>query len=329
MRILRELLASMVDGLVPNRPAEAGQPPDFAAADTTLWLFEAARLMADALGDTHPFVTDELLLALRDAFDAALRGTRHGIHVTAEGLFAAGSPGDALTWMDARARGAAVTSRAGCPIELSALWAKGCETLARLARAAGDLALADRAEAECQRTRKAFRARFWCAETAYPYDVISEHPGGPGAFHDASLRPNAVIALAVDPDCFTTEQGLEILDRAQALVTRAGLRSLAPDHPAYAGRPGGGATPSDPTAHQGPVWPFLLGFFVRAARRSAAEAHLGPLLQRLVASVAANEAALGQLPELAEGDAPHAPAGCVAQARSVAELLRAVAWDLR
>jgi predicted glycogen debranching enzyme len=329
MRILRELIASMVDGLVPNRPAEGAQPADFAAADTTLWLFEAARLMADALGDAHPFVTDELLLALRDAFDAALRGTRHGIHVTEAGLFAAGRPTDALTWMDARVRGAPVTPRAGCPVELSALWARGCDTLARLARAAGDLPLAERAAAECQRTRQAFQARFWCAETGYPYDVISELAEGPEAFHDASLRPNAVIALAVDPDCFTSEQALEVLDRAQALVTRAGLRTLAPEHPAYAGRAGGLAEQRDAAAHQGAVWPFLLGFFVRAARRSAAEAHLGPLLQRLVASAAANESALGQLPELAEGDAPHAPAGCVAHARNVAELLRAVAWDLR
>ncbi|MEO7328076.1 MAG: amylo-alpha-1,6-glucosidase, partial [Minicystis sp.] len=232
------------------------------------------------------------------------------------------------TWMDARARGAPVTSRAGCPVELSALWSRGCETLSRLARAAGDTALADRAQAECARTRAAFRARFWCAETGYPYDVISERPDGPGAFHDASLRPNAVMALAVDPACFSPEQAIELLDRAQVLVTRAGLRSLAPDHPSYAGRPEIGSLLMDNNVHQGAVWPFLLGFFVRAARRCAAEAHLGPFLQRLVASTAANEAALGQLPELAGGDAPHAPAGCIAQASSVAELLRAVAWDL-
>ena len=155
--------------------------PSYGCADATLWLFEAARHVADALGDGHPFVIDELLPALRDAFEAALRGTMNGIHVTAEGLFAAGAPGDALTWMAARVGGKPVTPRAGCAIELSALWARGCDTLARLADAAGDTVLHDRAAAACQRSRLAFRDRFWCAETGYPHDVISEAPDGPGA----------------------------------------------------------------------------------------------------------------------------------------------------
>ncbi len=183
LRILREMIDGMADGLVPDHVPDAGHdgaPPDRArapearTADTTLWLFEAARHVADALGDQHRFVTDELLLALRDAFEAALRGTRGGVHVTADGLFAAGKPGDALTWMDARVDGKAVTSRAGCPVELTALWARGCDTLARLARAAGDLPLHERAVAERGRARRGFRARFWCDETAYPYDVLPD-----------------------------------------------------------------------------------------------------------------------------------------------------------
>jgi predicted glycogen debranching enzyme len=327
--ILRDHIAAMADGLVPLRLPEPGLPADFASADTTLWFFEAARLMADALGDTHPFVAGELLPALREAFEAALRGTRHGIHITADGLFAAGSAGDTLTWMAARVAGAPVSERAGCPVELSALWARGCDTLARFARAASDEALAARAEAERDRTRATFRARFWCEETNYPYDVISEVAEGPEAFRDAAVRPNAVIALAVDPACFTHEQAVELLDRAQALVTRAGLRTLSPDDPRYVGRYAGNVAQRDAAYHQGVVWPWLLGFFARAARTSAEEAHLGPLLQRLVASAAANELALGQVPELSDGEPPHAPAGCVAHALSVAELLRALAWDLR
>lgn len=331
MRILREMIGCMQDGLIPHRIGETGEAPAAPTPDGTLWLFEVARLFADAVGDRHPFVTDELLLALRDAFEAALRGTCHGIHISADGLFAVGNAGDALSWMDARSKSRPMPERAGCPIEHSALWAKGCETLARLARAAGDGDLAERALAECRRTRAAFRARFWCEETSYPYDVISELPSGASAFGDASVRPYAVIALAIDPDCFTAEQASQILDRArQDLVTTAGLRSLSPSDASYIGRYAGGVAWSDRSYHQGAVWPWLLGFFIRAARRSGAEGeHLAPLLERLLSSVSANELALGHVPEIADGDAPHTPAGCIAQAASVAELLRAARWDLR
>jgi predicted glycogen debranching enzyme len=326
LRILREMIGVMADGLVPNRIPDAGEAPEFHTADATLWLFEAARHVADALGDRHPFVTDELILALRDAFEAALRGTRNGIHVTFEGLFAAGKPGDSLTWMDARVDGRAITSRAGCPVELTALWARGCDTLARLARAAGDAALDTRAGTERDRARRAFRARFWCAGTGYPYDVVSEAAEGEGSFRDASVRPNAVLALSVDPECFTAEQAAAVLERARRdLVTPAGLRTLAPGEPGYAGRYAGAVLARDSAYHQGTVWPWLVGAYVRAAlRRGGDRAEL----EGLVASIAANALAVGQVPEIADGDAPHAPGGCVAQAWSVAELLRALVWDL-
>jgi len=333
MRILRDLIASMQDGLIPS-----GDGPE--APDTTLWFFEAARLVADALGDSHSFVTDELLLALRDAFDAALRGTRHGIHITEDGLFAvgfAGEPNEAPPWLAARCQGPATVL---CLVELSALWARGCDTLARLARAAGDLDLSERATAQRARTRAAFAARFWCEETGYPYDMISTAVGGEGVLRDASVRPNAVIALAVDRPCFTEERAAQTLDRArQELLTRAGLRTLAPSDPRYIGHRDGGAThlggasalgpPSNGALLKGTVFPWLLGFFIRAARQSGDEReHITPLLERLLASAAANEAALGHLPEIADGDLPHAPGGCVAHALCVAELLRAAAWDL-
>jgi glycogen debranching enzyme len=356
IRVLRGLIGAMKDGLVPSRLPEAGaasngdggpppsrarfagspeepyaaDAPSYAGADATLWLFEAARHVADALGDTHPFVADELLPALRDAFEATLRGAANGVHVTADGLLAAGSPGDAVTWMAARVGGKPVTSRAGCPVELSALWASACDTLARLARAAGDATLEERAEEACRRCRAAFADRFWCEATGYPFDVVSEARDGAGAFRDASIRPNAVVALAVDPDIFTPEQAASLLDRARReLVTRAGLRTLAPSDASYVGRYGGGPAARDAAYHQGTAWPWLLGFYVRAVLQSGAGgADLASELESLVASAAWNELAVGLTPELADGDPPHGPGGCVAQALSVAELLRALAWDL-
>ncbi|EYF05254.1 amylo-alpha-1,6-glucosidase [Chondromyces apiculatus] len=330
MRVLRALIGEMQGGLVPNRLPDAGGASEYHSADTTLWLFEAARHMICVLGDGHPFVLGELFPALQAAFEAVLRGTRHDVRLTADGLFAAGREGEALTWMDARVQGAAVTPRVGCPVELSALWAKGAETLARLSRAAGDEALAARAERAAKRAREAFRARFWCEETSYPYDVISESPEGPGSFRDPVVRPNALIALAIDPDCFTEEQASALLDRVRlTLVTPAGVRSLAPGEPRYAARYVGDAEARDAACHQGTVWPWLLSFYVRAALRSSSLGeHVLPLLRRLVASAAGNELALGYVAELCDAEPPHLPRGCVAHACSVAELLRAMAWDL-
>jgi glycogen debranching enzyme len=356
VRVVRSLIAAMAHGLVPSRFPEEGGAPDYHGADATLWLFEAARHLADAMGDRHAFVLGELLPALHAAFEAALQGTLDAIHVTPEGLFAAGRPaksgddpdpsaksgddpdpsaksgdtperpGDALTWMDARVDGKAVTPRAGCPVELTALWARGADTLARLAVAAGDRALADRAAAACARARAAFQVRFWCAETSYPYDVVSEIAEGAGAFRDASVRPNAVVALAVDPDCFTPERADALLARARReLLTPAGLRTLAPGERGYAGRYAGNVAARDGAYHQGTVWPWLLGAYVRASLRRGADPRE---LEALVSSAAANVLALGQVPEVAGGDPPHSPGGCVAQAWSVAELLRTLVWDL-
>ncbi|UQA58066.1 amylo-alpha-1,6-glucosidase [Polyangium aurulentum] len=331
LRVMREMLAVMKDGLIPNRLPDEGGEPDMHAADATLWFFEAARLIAETLGDDHAFVQRELLPALTSSFEAILRGTRQGVRVTEQGLVAAGQPGDALTWMDARVGGRAVTSRSGCPVELTALWAKGCETLARLARAAMQIVLADRAERACKRAREAFHARFWCEATGYPYDVIADGGEGDGETKDdASIRPNAIIALAVDPACFSPEQARATLSRARAeLVTPAGLRTLSPLDPRYVGRYSGGVSERDRAYHQGTAWPWLIGPYVRATRQSVPpEDPLAKELPALVAQVASNELAVGQLPEIAWGNPPHVPSGCPAQAFSVAELLRVVVRDL-
>jgi predicted glycogen debranching enzyme len=331
-RVLREMIASMADGLVPARLPEptngAGNAaPDYGSADATLWLFEAARHMADVLGDTHPFVAGKLYPALVSAFEAVLRGTHNGIHLAPDGLFVAGRAGDALTWMAARVGAEPVTSRAGCAVELSALWARGADTLARLARAAGHVPLEQRALAARDRARAAFHARFWCEETAYPYDVISETDAGEGSFRDACVRPNAVLALSIDPASFTPERARLTVERAhRELLTPAGLRTLAPSDPRYLGRYGGDVKARDGAYHQGTAWPWLLGAYARAALRTGVED--AATLERRVAEAAQNELALGQVAELADGEPPHAPGGAVAQAWNVAELLRVLAWDL-
>jgi predicted glycogen debranching enzyme len=327
--ILRSVIGAMADGLVPNRLPDEGRSTEYHSADTTLWLFEAVRLYAERAAPDDTFLRCELLDALAVAFEAALAGTRHNIHVTADGLFAAADPGFALTWMDAKVGDWVITPRAGLPVELQALWARGCDTLASLAAAFGQTELAQRATDAHARAVFAFRRRFWCEATGYPYDVISE-PQGAGGWHDSSIRPNAVIALAVEPRLFDAHQASSMLGVAEReLLTPVGLRTLAPRSPGYCGRYSGGVRDRDSAYHEGTVWPYLLGYYVRAVRRAKPnDAASRDALTRLVESAAHNSLALGQVAEVADAEPPHRPGGCVAQAWSVAELLRALAWDL-
>ncbi|MDI1483770.1 amylo-alpha-1,6-glucosidase [Polyangium sp. y55x31] len=325
--VARRIVASMEGGLVPSRRADEDGRPDTASADATLWLFEAARCFADVLGAEDPFLQGELVPAMTAAFEAILRGDApNGIRVTADGLLAAGKPGDAPTWMNARAFGRPVTPRVGCAIELSALWARGCHTLARLAHASGAGSLADRADIACRRARAAFHARFWCEQTSYPFDVISESQAGEGAFQDASVRPNAILALAIDPACFSPERARATITRARAeLVTPAGLRTLAPSDASYCGYYAGNVAERDAAYHQGTAWPWLLGSYARAVRSVLpAEDPLVAEIPDLIAAATDRDLAVGQVPELASGNMPFSPNGGPAQAFSVAELLRAL-----
>jgi predicted glycogen debranching enzyme len=319
----------MRGGLVPSRLPDDRNDAEYDAADATLWLFEAARLYAEQAPYGDAFLAGDLFDALTTAFDAAEKGTAHGIHVSEEGLFAAADPGFALTWMDAKVGDFVVTPRAGLPVELQALWARGCDTLANLAESLDRSEIAARARQAHRRAVEAFRRRFWCDATGYPYDVISE-ADGPGSWQDPAIRPNAVIALAVEPRLFDPAQAAALVAVAERdLLTPVGLRTLSPRSPAYRPRYGGGVKERDFAYHQGTVWPYLLGFFVRAAmaRRPRDEVRRRALV-RLVEQAAMNALAIGQVPELCEAEAPYRPDGCVAQAWSVAELLRALAWDL-
>ena len=327
--VLHTLISHMEDGLVPNRIPDDGKSFDYHAADATLWLFEAARLYVEQTGMHDLFLRDHLFSALATAFRIIEKGTRHNIHLTAEGLFAAEDAGFALTWMDAQAGGKPVTPRAGLPVELQALWTRACDTMAMLSDALGQPKLAIHAKDAHARALFSFRRRFWCEATGYPYDVVPESPHET-IRGDASIRPNAVVALAVEPRLFDSQQAASILSVAEReLLTPYGLRTLSPRHTAYRGRYRGGVEERNAAYHAGTVWPFLLGFYVRAAvRHKGRDAAVRADLQKLVESAAENVLALGQVPQLADGDPPHHPGGAVAQAFSVAELSRALYWDL-
>ena len=319
----RELLTTAVrcmdGGLVPNRFPEGGQPALYNTIDATLWLFRAADEYLRATGDQE-LLREPLYPALTEAVECHLRGTHHGIHMDADGLLAGGEPGDQLTWMDAKVGDWVVTPRQGKPIEVQGLWIGALRALAGFAERLGHpeearrySELADTARTACART-------FWDEELGYLCDCVS------GEGRDAALRPNQLIALAAAPDLLAPPQVERCLAAATAeLLTPYGLRTLSPRDPHYRGVYGGHPGSRDGAYHQGTVWPWLLGpyldvCFAVHGLSDAMRAQATELLQPLLRHV--GEFGLGSIAEVFDGDEPHRPGGCPAQAWSVAELLR-------
>jgi predicted glycogen debranching enzyme len=235
-----------------------------------------------------------------------------------------GNLSEPLTWMDSRADGVAVTPRAGLAVELQGLWGRACGTLATLAARYGDSPTERRALAARAALKAAFARRFWCTETRYPYDCMSVIEEGPASFRDPSIRPNALMALAIDPELFTHWQAVAIVERArERLLTPIGLRTLEPRHPDYRGDFRGPMNERQAAYHQGTCWVFLLGFFARAALAlEPNDFELQIELRRAIERVIDAGPVLGQVAQVASGDPPHHLGGCPAQAWSVAELLR-------
>ncbi len=320
-RILIEWAGFVSEGMLPNRFPDKGGEPEYDSVDASLWYIVAVHDYLAACEHARRRVWSADRYAFLRAIEAILegysRGTRHGIRAGPDGLLAAGAPGAALTWMDAKVGGLAVTPRIGKPVEVQALWINALRIGAPFSTRWGQMA---------EQATHSFAARFWNERGGFLHDVVDrDHIKGT---FDARLRPNQIFAVGGLP--FTLLEG----DRARRVVdavekrlwTPMGLRSLAPDDPAYKGHYSGGAAERDRAYHQGTVWPWLAGPFVEAwvrardgaaeARREARERFLAPLLARM------DEAGLGHIGEIADGDSPHTPRGCPFQAWSVAEALR-------
>lgn len=325
-RSLATLLTYQHFGLLPHTIPEYGHARGRPSPDATLWLFEAARELAAATGPGDAFVREQLYPALRRAFVRLKSRGKRWVWITPEGLLATGDTTAALTWMDAQSAAQQVTPRRGLAVEIQALWTRGCSTLAALADECGDEATARAARAARDAAVESFRLRFWCNETYYPFDFI-----GDDRVPDRTIRPNALIALAVDPDLFEDWQGAAILERVRHdLMTHAGIRSAAPHEPAYRGYCDGTVDDREASYHQGSAWPYLLGFFARASLRLVQDTdELKKELRERIERLLGEGAVLGQVGQMADGDQPHRWRGSPAQAWTVAELLRALVCDLK
>jgi len=315
--ILRTFARFVSQGMLPNIIPRAGEEPQYNSVDAALWYFEAVREYFDATSDSG--LLRELYPVLSGIIAAHVRGTRYNIHVDpADGLLYAGEPGVQLTWMDVKTGNWVVTPRIGKPVEVNALWLNATTTMARLGHAIGRTG--HNYDELAERARASF-ARFWNPATQFCFDVI-DGPGGTGD-NDASLRPNQIFAVSLPESALTPAQQLAVVEVcARELLTSFGLRSLGPGEPDYHGRYAGKPQDRDAAYHQGTVWGWLLGPFALAHLRvfqdpDIAASFLEPMLKHVQA------AGLGTASEIFDGDPPFAPQGCVAQAWTVGETLRA------
>ncbi|MCG3181220.1 MAG: hypothetical protein BIFFINMI_03595 [Phycisphaerae bacterium] len=322
--VLRRFAGAIRNGIVPNRFTDdpgggpAAIPCDYNSVDASLWFIHAAFAWAAHTGrwdDLHA----ELLTPILSVLEAYHHGTDYGIHVAADGLLACGDGRTQLTWMDAMVGGQPVTPRAGKCVEVNALYGHALKLTAdRLARRGEDDA--DVYVARYRKWSAAFAHRFVSPRGGL-YDVIGLDDAA-----DDRIRPNQVIAVALESTPLPRALRRQVVELAiERLLTPFGLRSLAPGEPGYAGQCSGPGWQRDGAYHQGTVWAWLIGPFLDAylavhdnsldARRQAGQ-WLAPLIGHM------DDAGIGQISEIFDGDAPHRPRGCFAQAWSVAEVLR-------
>lgn len=302
------------DGLLPNLFPEGAREGLYHTVDATLWYFHALnRYLKETLDDS---LLVELLPAMRSIMEHHLRGTRFGIHADpVDGMIVAAAPNNALTWMDAHLGEWIVTPRRGKPVEIQALWYNALRLMQQWETVDGvRQTYADSAA----RVRVAFNSRFWNAKADCLYDVIDGAEGD-----DASIRPNQVLAISLDYPVLDATRWRAVINQVERrLLTPLGLRTLDPADFQYHNSYHGDLSARDAAYHQGTVWPWLMGPFIDAVLR------VDDNPQRARALLAAfpahlHQAGLGSISEVFDGDAPHGAHGCIAQAWSVAEILRA------
>jgi predicted glycogen debranching enzyme len=318
--ILRTFAHYVRDGLIPNLFPEGEKQGLYHTADATLWFFHAIDRYVRC---SHDRLTLSLLYPkLKGIIERHVHGTRFGIHVDeGDGLLTQGAAGYQLTWMDAKADDWVVTPRRGKAVEINALWFNALKLMEQWAPEHGDdpADYARRAEA----ARRSFNDRFWYGEGGYLYDVIDTEEGGAGSV-DPKCRPNQVLAIALPHPVLDEARWEPVLRTVRdRLLTPVGLRSLAPGDPDYKPRYFGDLRTRDAAYHQGTVWGWLVGPFVDAWLK----VHPDDLetVQQCVDGFLPHmdDACIGSISEVFDAEPPFTSRGCIAQAWSVAELLRA------
>ena len=312
-------------GVVPNRfPDKAEDKPVYNTVDATLWYFNAVLQYLKYTGD-FDFIRQNLWTMLQSVIDHHIQGTINDIHLDDDGLLVHGPQ---LTWMDAMIDNRPVTPRSGKAVEIQALWYNALKTMELLALRFGHEDLLEKYRQIAGEAKRNFAATFWNHEKDYLFDVV-DFEG-----EDDSLRPNQVFAVSLDFSMLNGEKQAAIVSTLfERLWAGYGLRTLATDDSRYRGKHVGSWADRDYAYHNGTIWAWLTGPFITAFlktkafnadwRRFALERFLSPLFNEQLTS-----AGIGTISEVFDGDPPHSPSGCISQAWSVAEPLRAYVEDV-
>lgn len=314
-------------GIVPNMFPDDNMPPLYNTVDASLWYFYAVYqyLHYNPAAEAEAFVKEQIFPHLKEIVSAYEKGTDFSIYMEDDGLIHAGSGLDQITWMDVRVGDWVATPRHGKPVEINALWYNALRIMESLCEKFNEAASAYRTRAE--QVKESFNAKFWDSANQCLFDVVD------GDEPDDHIRPNQIYAVSLPFSLLPEEQEKAVVALVEKeLFVGCGLRSLAPDHPDYHGIYCGALAKRDAAYHQGTAWGFLLGGFFSAYMKvnhhssSAAEnavRMLEPVRKHLTDS-----GCIGSISEIFDGDAPHNPRGCYAQAWSVGEVLRCYCEDI-
>lgn len=314
-------------GIVPNMFPDDNMPPLYNTVDASLWYFYAVYqyLHYNPAAEAEAFVKEQIFPHLKEIISAYEKGTDFSIYMEGDGLIHAGSGLDQITWMDVRVGDWVATPRHGKPVEINALWYNALRIMESLCEKFDEDASAYRTRAN--QVKESFNAKFWDSANQCLFDVVD------GDEPDDHIRPNQIYAVSLPFSLLPEEQEKAVVALVEKeLFVGCGLRSLAPDHPDYHGIYCGALAKRDAAYHQGTAWGFLLGGFFSAYMKvnhhssSAAEnavRMLEPVRKHLTDS-----GCIGSISEIFDGDAPHNPRGCYAQAWSVGEVLRCYCEDI-
>jgi predicted glycogen debranching enzyme len=317
--ILRTFAHYVRDGLIPNMFPEGEKEGLYHTADATLWFFHAASRYVSCTRDHQMLRT--LLPTLKKIVAAHMTGTKFGICTDpCDGLITQGATGYQLTWMDAKVDDWVVTPRRGKAVEINALWYNALRLMEEWAGEMGDPDVRMYAE-QADRVKRAFNERFWYEKGQYLYDVVDcEQRRGS---NDIKCRPNQILAIALPHPVLTQDRWQPVMATVRdRLLTPVGLRSLAPGDPDFKSKYYGDLRTRDAAYHQGTVWGWLAGPFIDAWLKAYPDDERTPreALEGFVPHL--NEACVGSISEIFDADEPFTPRGCIAQAWSVAEVLR-------
>ncbi len=316
--ILRSFAKYIRNGLIPNMFPEGKISGLYHTADATLWFFHAANRYIQATGDTETL--EVLLPKFLDIIEHHQKGTDFGIGVDpADGLLRQGADGYQLTWMDAKVDDWVVTPRRGKAVEINALWYNALRVTAGWLEMTGDKNRAEQLATVASTVYASFNAKFWAHELGYCYDVVDKDGGG----NDSSLRPNQILSISLPHPVLAEDKWQVVVNTVRKhLVTPLGLRSLAPTDPNYKARYDGDLRSRDAAYHQGTVWAWFIGPFFDAWLRAnpkdweTARTFLSGFDSEM------SESGIGTISEIFDAEPPYNPRGCIAQAWSVAEVLR-------